>query len=48
MIRHIPTGVIFQNRKEAKQILGRKRYSDISVRKEWEFLNNSIDNNNNQ
>ncbi len=45
MIKHIPTGVIFQNRKEAKKVLGRKRYTDISLRNEWEYLNNTEDNN---
>lgn len=44
MIKHIPTGIIFNNRKEAKRLLGRKRYSDISNRKEWEYLNNKEDN----
>ena len=40
MIKHIPTGHIFSSRGEAKKILGRKRYSDISLRNEWEYLDN--------
>lgn len=41
MLKHKTTGHIFNNRKEAKQILGRKRYSDISLRGEWEYIDNN-------
>lgn len=44
MIKHRPTGIVFENRKIAKQVLGRKRYSDISKRQEWEFINQTEDN----
>ena len=39
MIRHIKTGIIFQNRKEAKEVLGQGRYKRLTEKGEFEYLN---------
>ena len=41
MIKHIPTGIIFQNRKEAKKVMGNGRYKRLSEKGEFEFIENS-------
>lgn len=41
MLRHKPTGLIFTNRKEAKQVMGQGRYKRLALKDEFEYLNNT-------
>lgn len=47
MIRHRPTGIIFKDRNEAIKILGYKRYQDMKIKNELEYLRLNKDLNNN-
>lgn len=38
MIKHKTTGLIFKNRKEAKQVMGQGRYKRLLKRQEFEFI----------
>lgn len=40
MIIHTKTGMKFENRKEAKQVMGQGRYKRLVVNGELEFINN--------
>lgn len=37
-IKHLPTGMIFNNRKDAKERMGRKGYNDALKNREFEML----------
>lgn len=39
MIIHIPTKITFQNRKEAKMVMGRGRYERLAKKGEFQFVN---------
>lgn len=39
MIIHIPTQITFQNRKEAKMVMGRGRYERLAEKGEFQFVN---------
>lgn len=47
MIRHRPTGIIFNDRNEAIKILGYKRYQAMKIKNELEYLRLNKDLNNN-
>lgn len=37
MFKHLPSGVIFQNRKECVKLMGQRRYKRALENKEFEF-----------
>lgn len=39
MLIHRQTGLTFENRKQAKQVMGQGRYKRLSARGEFEFIN---------
>ena len=38
MLIHIPTKIVFQNRKEAKLVMGKGRYERLAKKGEFEYL----------
>ena len=39
MFRHLPTGLEFENRKQAMVLMGKKRYCKALEKKEFDFQN---------
>lgn len=39
MLRHKSTGIVFQSRKQARQLVGGPRYNWLRKIDQWEFLN---------
>lgn len=38
MLIHKPTKILFQNRKEAKMVMGKARYERLAKKGEFEFI----------
>lgn len=39
MLRHKSTGITFENRKQARKLVGLSRYNWLRKTDQWEFLN---------